>query len=450
MIKLIRILCVAFAICFVGTYAYGLAYEPSDEEELIKNLESNYNINIIIPDDVEYVRYRECLLVLEHGLSRFSDGVIKEITQYYSDKGIETNIIVNKTEKIKDLFSEYKLSEHSADIYINTLQSSMYNTSCVASEEGFVYEMGHYVSDYLFNSYGHDRIKKEFDKLNEGCTYGTWEDGYENVFVNKHASLSFEDEVVDLIWYNEIHPNIIRTIDKDNYTVIHKKVEVLAHALDESLKSVTADSKMWLEALPQKPDSWALDTIQAMKEAALIPEEFDGMYGSYVTREDFYVLTLNVIEKKLGREEFVKTFSLISDEGNVAIDPVKGEIFVNSCADVVNIDFNVSDSKEKKLYEAYQIGLIDADGLSDLNKYITRLEIAKIFNYLGNELGVDISDYKSVNYDDISSVSKSEKNIIYFASNKGLLKGYGTSFKPHNYCTYQEAYLILMRFYSLI
>ena len=444
-----KILCIALMLCFIGSYVYGYNYEPISENAIKSKLEEDFGINIIFPSNEEIINYKECLLVLDRGLKRFPDGVIKEITQYYANNKIKTNIVVSKTEKISDLFSEYKLSENSANIYLNTLQSSLYNDSCVLSEEGFIHEMGHYISDYLFKVYGYDKIKSEFEKLNAGFMYGTWGEGYDEIFVNKHSALSFEEEIADLIWYIEVHPELLRNISDGNYTVIHNKIQYLASVVDKSFESITYETRLWNEALPQKPDDWALDVIKSMKDASLIPEEFEGVYNSNITKEDFYTLTINIIENKLGKENFIKSFDLINNENHVTIDPVKGEIFVNNCSDSLNLDFKINE-KDNRLFEAYQIGLIDESMLISSNEYITRLEIAKLFSYIGNKLGVDISNYDVVNYDDISTVKESDKSFIYFVASKGLLKGDGTSFKPYDYCTYQEAYLILMRLYDMI
>lgn len=450
MIKIKRILCTALMFCFIGTAVYGFTYEPLSEDIIEDNLEEDYGINIIIPKNEESINYRDCLVVLDRGLRRLPEGVIKEITDFYSNSGVSTNVTMGKTERISDLFSEYKLNEKSADLYIYTMQNSLYYDTCVASEEGFIYEMGQYIRDYLFKVYGYDKIKNEFEKLNSGYKYGTWGEGYDKVFINKHSAMSFKDEIADIIWYTEIHPDILRNINNGSYTVIHKKIEYFASIIDQCFSSVTGDTMLWQDALPQKPDEWALDAIKAMEEASLIPEELEGIYSSYITKEDFYVLTLNIIESKLGKEKFTKSFELIKQEDYVAIDPVKGEIYVDNRTGNSNSDAEDCYEKEKRLYEAYQIGFMDEDGMYDSDEYITRLEIANLLGYVGNGLGMDISDYEAIDYDDISDVKDSEKPFIYFAASKGLLKGEGTSFKPYDYCTYQETYLMLMRFYDLL
>jgi len=450
MIKIKRLLCAAITFCFIGTAAYGYTYEPLGEDIVNDNLKEDYGINIVIPNNEDSVKYKDCMTVLDRGLRKLPAGMIKEITGFYSNIGVSTNIIVGRTEKISDLFSEYKLDEKSADIYIYTMQNSLYYDNCVASEEGLIYEIGQYVRDYLFTTYGYDKIKSEFDKLNAGYEYGAWGEGYDKVFINKHSALSFKDEITDMIWYAEAHPDILRNINGGNYTVVHEKIEYLASIIDQSLSSITHDTKLWQDALPQKPDEWALDAIKAMEKASLIPEELEGIYNSYITKEDFYILTLNIIENKLGKEKFSKYFGVINQEDSMSIDPVKGEIYVDGRTGNSSTDAEACYEKEKRLYEAYQIGFMDEEWKRDSDEYVTRLEISKLLSYIGNELGMDISNYEAVDYDDISDVKESERPFIYFVTSKGLLKGNGTSFKPYEYCTYQEIYLMLMRFYDLL
>ena len=450
MIRIIKVLCISLMFCFIGTTAYGFTHEQLNEDKLKENLEKEYGINIVIDDNEDNINYIDSLMVLERGLKRFPAGMISEITKFYSKSGISTNVIIDRTETISDLFSEYKLDKKRADLYIYIMQNNIYDDACVASEEGFVYEAGQYIRDYLFKVYGYDKIKTEFEKLNGECKYETWGKGYENVFINKHSAMSFNDEIADIILFSEAHPEVLRNLNNGSYTAIHKKIEYLASIIDQCFTSVTSDTRLWQDALPQKPDEWALDAIKAMKESSLIPEEFEGMYNSYITKGDFCFLTLNLIESKLGKDKFGKLFGLVKQEDHVAIDPIKGEVYLDKKTGNINPYEDGCNDKIKRMDEAYQICFTDDESRINSDEYITRLEMAKILFYLGNELGMDISDYKDVEYNDISDIDESEKPIIYFSAGKGLLKGDGTSFKPYNYCTYQETYMILMRFYNLL
>lgn len=444
-----RILCIALFFYMLNSPAYGFAetIEPLDEYEIKTNIEEEYGINIIYSQDDKNIDYLDCMLVLERSLRRFPEGVIREITDYYSQKGIETNVVINRTEKIADLFSEYVLADKSATVYINALQNNMYNDECVASEESTIHEISHLISDYMYEIYGHERMKNDFLKFNSGFQYGNWEEK-SDVFINKHSATSFEDEVADLIWYTELHPELLRTLDCDEKEIIHKKIEYLAEVFDECFDSVSENTRLWMEAVPQEPDKWALETVTQLKNAALIPEEFDGIYDAYITKENFYTLVMNVVESKLGADEQKSSFSMSMQEEYVSIDPVKGEIIMNDGMSVP--DNTLLCSNKEVIYKAYQMGFLSHDGITEPDRYMTRLEAAKMFAYIANDRGMDISDYEVINYNDLNDVKDQDKTFIYYAATKGILKGYGYSFNPNGYCTYQEAYIMLMRLYNIL
>ena len=450
MIKIIKVLCVSLMFCFIGTTAYGFTHEQLDEAKLKSSLEKEYGINIITTNDEDNINYTDSLTVIDRGLKRFPEGMIREITKSYYSRGISTNITIDRTEIISDLFSEYKLDEKRADLYIYIMQNSVYNDACVASEEGFIYEVGQYIRDYLFENYGYDKIKSEFEKLNGECKYGSWGEGYEKVFINKHSAMSLNNEIGDIILFCETHPQVLRNLNDVSYTSIHEKIEYLSSIIDQCFTSVTADTGLWQDTLPQKPDEWALDAIKAMEESDLIPEELEGIYNSNITRGDFCILTLNLIENKLGKDKLSKLLGIAWQEDHVAIDPIKGEVYLDNKTEEMNFYENDCKNKEKRRDEAYQICFTDDEDQLKSGEYITRLEIAKVLFYLSNKFGMDISDYNVAEYNDISDVDESEKPIIYFSVGKGLLKGDGISFKPHSLCTYQEAYTLLMRFYNLL
>lgn len=443
-----RILCIALCFYMLNFPAYGFAetIEPLDESEIKTNIEEEYGIKIIYSQDVKNIDYMDCMLVLERSLRRFPEGVIKEITDYYSQMGIETNVVINKTEKIADLFSEYVLGDKSATIYINALQNSMYNDECVASEESTVYEISHLISEYLYEIYGYDRMKNDFLKFNSVYQYGNLEECSE-VFINKHSAMSFEDEVADLIWYNEVHPELLRTLDCDEKEIIHEKIEYLAEVFDECFDSVSENTRLWMEAVPQEPDKWALETVTQLKSASLIPDEFDGIYDAYITKENFYTLVMNVVESKLESDEN-NSLNMYMQEEYVSLDPVKGEIFMN---DGMNVpDNTLLCSNKEVIYRAYQMGFLSHDGITEPDRYMTRLEAAKMFAYIANDRGMDISDYEVINFNDLNDVKDQDKTFIYYAATKGILKGYGYSFNPNGYCTYQETYIMLMRLYNIL
>lgn len=450
MIKIKIILCLVICIGIFSTQAFGYSYLTDYEELNIKeNLEKTYGINIIIPEDSDCKYFIDCMIILEKSIKKFPDNIIKEITDYYKNKGIATNVILDKTENLKDLFSISVNDESSVNIYIKTLESSLYSESCFASDEAMIHELGHFISDYMFKIVNFDELEDEFYKLNDGYEYGTWGEGYCKVFVNKHSASSFKDEVADLIWYVEAHPSILRNINDGNMAIIHEKLSLLAEAFDEAFYSISDNTKLWLDAIPQNPQDWAKDIISEMKNASLIPEEFDGLYEAYISREDFYKLILNMLHKKNGEDNLNNYFHVMDYEEHIALDPVNGEIFVDDGMNYTSY-YNLLSNNNDILYQAYHMGILNSESFKEPYGYMTRLEIAKILVYIGNELDMNFSDYEIINYNDIEQVVENEKPYIYIAASKGFLRGDGLNFKPSDFCTYQEAYTILFRFYNLI
>lgn len=445
MVNMKRTLCLLICILILGTQAFGIDTIYYEELSIRNNIEKTYGINIIIPEGASYLDFVESMRVLEDSLKKFPDKMINEISEYYLNKGISTNVIIDKTENIKDLFSVSEDDESSVNIYIKTLESSFYSIS----EEAILHELGHFISDYMFEVYSFGMIKDKFDKLNVGYEYGTWGKDHDKVFVNKHSATSFKDEVSDLIWYAEAYPGILRNINGKDTAIIHEKIVLLADAFNEVFASISENTKLWLDAIPQDPQDWAKDTIEEMKNAALLPEEFDGLYQAYISKEDFYKLIINMLNVKIGQDNLGNYFNGIDYEEHVVIDPLRGEAYI---ADGIKYKSykKLLCSDDEILQQAYGMGIINSELFKGSEEYMTRLEIAKTLVYIGNGLGMDFSDYKAINYSDIKEVSDNEKPYIYIAASKGFLKGDGLSFKPFDYCTYQEAYIMLMRLYNLL
>ena len=188
-----------------------------------------------------------------------------------------------------------------------------------------------------------------------------------------------------------------------------------------------------------------------MEREGLIPEGFEGKFNSYLTREDFYLLSLNLIKAKLGEEEFYNYFNFSQFENDISLDPIKGEIIVD---EIPNNYYNLELCNNKKeMYEAYKVGLIH--DLNDVkfnpDENISRLDAIKISAFICEKFGVDVvANNKEINLIDLSLLSDYEKLCVYFAINKGLLLGDGKRLKPYEYCTYQEAFILMDRVYKVI
>jgi len=455
--KLIKkMICISLILCLATSFMHAFGFTNGivrpTETEIQKDIENNYGVNIILPQNsIEYMDIDESMAVIENSFSRFPDGVIKEITDSYLSKGIKTNIIINKTENnLLEKPAVYMMSDSSADITINILSNNFYGTSDVVSLDGITLEISRLISDYLYNTYGYNELKLEFEKLNNEYKYGTWGVNYDKVFINQNSATNFNEDISELIWYAESYPEKILNINEGKKGIIHKKIEFLSYVFDKNFESVTDETKLWLDAIPSSPDFWAVDDINKMSDVGLIPKDFIGKYESYISREDFCTLALNIVKTRIGEEKFYEYFDIVEPQKSLNINPVNGEVIVDDAISDIFYDINLCKNKED-IYEAYKIGLINnlEDGKFDPRAHITRLEAAKVSTSICEKFGIDITSYDEVDFNDISELGDIEKPYIYFAVSRGILKGYDNKVMPFDYCTYQEAYIMLNRVYVL-
>lgn len=453
--KLIKkIICISLTMCIITSFVHAFSFTNGIVRptaiEIKKNIEKEYGLNVIMPQ-TSYMNMEECMAVVESSLSRFPKGVIKEITDSYLSNGIKTNIIINKKKDNSiEKPADYEKSDSSANITINILSNNFYATSGVVSLDGTMLEISRFICDYLYVTYGYDKLKLEFEKLNYGFEYGSWAAGYDKVFVSQNSATNFNEDICDLVWYAVNHSEKILNINLAKKEIIHKKIELLANVFDEIFKSITVETKLWIEAIPSNPDDWAVDEINKMFKLGLIPKEFEGKYDSYISREDFCTLALNIVKVKIGENEFYEYFDIEKPQKSINIDPVNGEVIVND--EILDIFYDINLCKNKEdIYEAYKIGLIN-----DLDDYrfgpeahITRIEAAKISASICEKFGIDIATYNEVNFDDISQLEELDMPYMYFVLSKGILKGYSNKIMPYECCTYQEAYIIMNRVYAL-
>lgn len=452
-----KTICFALILSLLSSFVFAFGFTNrtilTDIAEIKKNIENEYGVNLILPDNGNNYtcsNLETCLAYIDRSLRAFPEGLIKEITSAYIKEGIDTNIIINESSyNFMTIPAEYKKSNQSADITVNIMSNNFYGMYDVVSSDGIIHELGHFVCDYLLKCYNSDSLQKEFEKLNSGYEYGTWGDGCYNVFVNKNSASSLKDDISDLIWYAEAHADKLRNFE--NKQIIHRKIECLAGIFNSCFETINDDSKLWLDAIPNIPDGWAEDIIKDMEKEGLIPEEFEGKYDPYVSREDFYILAVHLIKKHTGESEFYEYFNIAKPEKSFNIDPINGDIMLED--DISNIFYNINlCNKKEDIYDAYAIGLIS--DLYDENfgpeEYMTNLEAAKVCAYICESFEIDTAQCNLVKFDQSINLSEIEKNYINFALCEGILGNNSDEFDPNGQFTYQEAYVMLNNVYGLL
>lgn len=449
-----KILCVAVVIVLSlgNMHVYGFTNGVVQPEVCkTKNfIESKYGVKLIFESGVSIQDVERCIPILEKSLGKFPEGLIKEITDTYLNKDISTNIIICKTDyNLSKKPPEYEIKDHNINFTINLLINDFYASNNILSSDGFMHLMGRFITDYLFEYYGYDLLDREFKRLNGKYEYGTWGKGYEKVFVKNSSAFGLENDISDLIWYAEAYPDKLRNINLKSKEIIHEKIEYLSQVMDECFDSVNEDIKLWLDAMPDYPDEWAEKTIEKMKKEGLIPKEFAGKYETYISREDFYILALNLIKTHLGNDKFYEYFNIPEPVRSYNIDPISGETIFDNCIPEAEFDIDLCDSMEE-IYEAYKLGLINFPEEIPFNPEgeMTKLEAVKLAVLICEKFGMDIKVYTPASSVYNSDITDAEKAYVDFAAEKGILTVNIDNLEE--YCTYQEAYIMLSRVYDLL
>lgn len=434
----ISIIILVYFLVF-STSAFGEIIDIKNQNDIINDIKHKYGIDVVLVNSYENVKYNSSLNMLEEILNSYPDGLVKEVNDYYKSLNITSNIIINKTEKIKELKYQFNIDSKSINFYVNSFYQGPYSNTYIISEEGLNHTIGHIIADYILKIYPNEKIKQELENINQNFVYGNWNTDYEKVFVNKHAATSFKDELGDLIWYAQSYPKLLRNMSKEE-PILQKKILYLVNLMDECFVSIDENTNLWSDSIYQTPDLWAKEIVDEYESKGLLLEEYDGLYTSYITKEDFAKVLLVSINSKFSSDNIIK-----ANEKHYSIDPLNGE----TVFDKLDED-DILDDKENTFKINTVSSIIEKFINENSNKYISRLEIARLLSKVAKQLYLLPNENLKTSFNDLSHISDSDLNDIVYLSQLEIIKGNNNEFKPGDYCTFQEAYIFVLRFFNLL
>lgn len=433
----ISIIILVYLLIFT-TSAFGEIVDIKNQNDIIYNIKNEYGIYVVLVNSYENVNYTNSLIMLEKILRTYPSGLIKEVNDYYKSLNKTSNIIFNKTEKIKELKYQFSIDNKSINFYVNSFYQGPHSNTYIISEEGLNHTIGHIIADYILRIYPNEKIKQNLVNINQGFVYGSWNKNYEKVFANKHSAASYKDELGDLIWYAQSYPKLLRSMSKEE-PIIQNKVIYLINLMNECFDSIDEYTNLWSDAIYQTPDSWAIEMINQYRQSGLFLEEHEGLYTSYITKVDFAKALLGAINSKFSSDNNLKV-----SEKHYSIDPLNGETVI----DKLNEDIL---DEEGSLHKLQTLGLlIEKFVYNNDNKFISRLEIARLISIVSKQLSLSPKESLKTNFDDLGNLSDTDINDIVYLSQLEIMKGDNNEFKPEDYCTYQEAYVIVLRLFNLL
>ncbi len=173
------------------------------------------------------------------------------------------------------------------------------------------------------------------------------------------------------------------------------------------------------------PSSWAVEAINSASNAGLIPEWLQFEYRSNITRREFCVLIVKLIEAKSGMS--IDAFR--EEHGYAYADAFldTDDYFVRECA---------------------SLGIVNgSEGYFRPNDSISREEAASILKRTADILEIQ-STGNSVTFTDESSISPWARESVDFVTSVGIMNGSGTTFNPKDNFTREQAFITMYNMFS--
>lgn len=179
------------------------------------------------------------------------------------------------------------------------------------------------------------------------------------------------------------------------------------------------------------PASWAMEEVEKAIGERLIPEEMQGNYTKSITREEFCILAIRMIEVKsdMSIDEYL-------NEVGTEIAPMK--------------TFTDCDTKEVRAAKA--LGITDGTSPTEFSpdNFLTREQAAKFLTTTAMACGRDVT-LNTPDYADINKIASWAKPYTGYVYDINVMKGVGANkFDPQGSYQRQQAFMTMYRIWKSI
>jgi len=174
------------------------------------------------------------------------------------------------------------------------------------------------------------------------------------------------------------------------------------------------------------PSSWAKAEVDEAIELGLVREAFQSDYKANITRADFCVLIMTLVD----------SVSNGPPEGATDDEP----------------DNPFEDTHVYAVIRAYHLGIVTgkAEGIFDPAGAIQRQEAAAMLTLAAKVLGMDTSA-KASSFADGAGISAYAKESVDFVYDAEIMRGTGNDmFNPAGFYTREQAYMTVLRLYNVL
>ncbi|MDY0235241.1 MAG: S-layer homology domain-containing protein [Gudongella sp.] len=178
------------------------------------------------------------------------------------------------------------------------------------------------------------------------------------------------------------------------------------------------------------PASWAMEEVEKAIGMQLVPENMQGNYTKAITREEFCILAIKMIEVKsnMSIEDYISIRGL-EMTSSPFVDTNNKDVIAASVLEIVN-------GTSPTTFEP--------------NNPLTREAAAKVLSATARAVGKDITA-NAPNYADIEKIANWAKPYTGYVYNINVMKGVGSNrFDPRGGYQRQQAYMTMYRLFKAI
>jgi alpha-tubulin suppressor-like RCC1 family protein len=186
-----------------------------------------------------------------------------------------------------------------------------------------------------------------------------------------------------------------------------------------------------LSNVQDAPANWAMEEVEKAIGLQLIPENMQGNYTKSITREEFCILAIRMIEVKsnMDIEDYISVRGLEMKYESPFIDCDNEDVIAANVLNIVN-------GTSSTTFDPY-------------NK-LTREQAAKVLSATARAIGQDITA-NTPNYADVNDIADWAKPYTGYVYNISVMKGVGgNKFDPESGYQRQQAYMTMYRLFKAI
>lgn len=183
-------------------------------------------------------------------------------------------------------------------------------------------------------------------------------------------------------------------------------------------------------------DSWAYDEVVKSIEADLVPASLQNQYKTNITRSDFALLVVALLEQASGKD--IDTL-LKEETGKTIFELVTAYPF--------------TDTTDANVIAANALGIISGRGNGIFDPYasITRQEAAALLMRIGKYMGKTDVSGTTTSFTDAAQIQSYATEAVNYVNSLNVMKGTSdTTFSPNGTYTRQQAYITALRLYNAL